>query len=159
LLGRDRQGADIVVLMANGHESRGELIAVRGDSLLLKEQRSGVDVSLKVADIDTVKIVNRPQTLKWGLLGAAACGIAFPAAHYYIFAKEEAYTASDLVSKQATESIVPAAIIGVAFGALVGAGIGISKGKDEVFPLATDPLMRVVYLQRLRFLARIRNSD
>jgi hypothetical protein len=72
-----------------------------------------------------------------------------------MFAKEEAYTASDLVSRAATENLGLAAVIGVAFGTVVGAGIGMSKGKDEVFPLAGDPLMSVVYLQRLRFLARV----
>ena len=151
----EKQGAEVVVRMIDGQESRGELIAVKEMALLLKEEKTGSDLSLKIAEIHTVKIVNRPQPLKWSLLGAVACGIAFPAAKYYLFAKEEATTASDLVSKPATEGLGVAAIIGVAFGTVVGAGVGMSKGRDEVFPLAGDPLMRVVYLQRLRYLARV----
>lgn len=151
----EKQGAEVVVRMLNGRESRGELIAVREETLLLKEEKSGGDLSLKIAEIHSVKIVNQPQPLKWSLLGAVACGIAFPAAKYYLFAKEEAYTASDLVSRRATEGLGTAAVIGVAFGTVVGAGIGMSKGKDEVFPLAEEPPLRVVYLQRLRYLARV----
>ena len=155
----EKQGAEVVVRMIDGQESRGELIAVREETLLLKEEKTGGDLSLKVDKISSVKIINRPQTLKWTLLGAVACGVAFPAAKYYLFATEEAYTASDLVSKRATEGLGVAAVIGVAFGTVVGAGIGMSKGKDDVFPLAGDPVMSVIYLQRLRYLARIKNPD
>jgi hypothetical protein len=154
-LAGEKQGAEVVVRMINGQESRGELIAVKEETLLLKEEKTGGDLSLKIDEINSVKVVNRPQTLKWTLLGAVACGIAFPAAKYYMFAKEEAYTAGDWFSRAATESLGLAAVIGVAFGTVVGAGIGMSKGKDDVFPLAESPLMRVVYLQRLRFLARV----
>jgi hypothetical protein len=159
LLAREKRGAEIIVRMINGQESRGELIAVKAESLIVKEDESGAALSLKIDEINSVKVVHKPQILKWTLLGAATCGIAFSATKYFIFAKEEAATASDWFSRAATEDLGLAAIIGVAFGAAVGAGIGLSKGKDEVFPLAESPLMRVVYLQKLRYLARMPQAD
>jgi hypothetical protein len=64
--------------MINGPESRGELIAVKAESLVVKEAESGSALSLKIDEINSVKVVHKPQTLKWTLLDAATCGIAFP---------------------------------------------------------------------------------
>ncbi len=159
VLGKEKRGAEVVVRMIDRQESTGELIAVKAESLVLKEAESGAALSLKIEDIHSVKVVHKPQALKWGLLGAATCGIAFPAAKYFFFAKEEAYTVSDMFSKTAVEDLGLVAVIGVGIGTLAGVIIGSSKGKDEVFPLAESPLMREVYVQRLRYLARMPQAD
>lgn len=159
LLGREKRGAEVVIRMVSSQESKGELIAVKAESLVLKEAESGAALSLKISEISSVTVVHKPQTLKWGLLSAATCGIAFPAAKYFFFAKEEASTVSEMFSKTAFEDLGLMALIGVGVGALAGAIIGSSKGQEEVFPLEGNPAMRVVYLQRLRHLARMPQAD
>jgi len=42
----EKKGAEIVVQKIDGQQARGELIAVKEDSLLLMEKESGVDMSV-----------------------------------------------------------------------------------------------------------------
>jgi hypothetical protein len=157
LAASEKRGAEVVVQTRGGQESRGELIAVRAESLVIKEAKSEDGLSFKIDEIRSVRIVNRPQTLKWTLMGAVFGGVAFPATKYFLFVKEESYSAGEWFSKRSTEGLGLVAVIGVVVGAVAGTIVGGSKGVDQVFPFE-DPMMRTVYLQRLGYLARVREA-
>ena len=77
-----RSGADLLIILKNGSRYRGELIAVRPDSLLLLDHRTGKDEIAAVADIATVRVVRRSkawQGLLIGLVPGAVGGAALGA--------------------------------------------------------------------------------
>lgn len=78
LSAQEKRGAEIVVTKTNGSLYRGELIAVRPDSLLLLGP-GGKDTSIGLADIGIVRIVRRSPTglltLAGFLLGSGIVGM------------------------------------------------------------------------------------
>ena len=74
---KEKRGAALVVQKNDGQVLKGELIAVKENSLLLLSAE-GADVSVDIKDIDIIKIVRKKQVLKWagiGLLGGALTGV------------------------------------------------------------------------------------
>ena len=69
LTANERRGADLVIYKTDGNQVRGELIAVKENSLLLKEQNSGADVTAAVDEINTIKIVKKSKTGKGAIYG------------------------------------------------------------------------------------------
>jgi hypothetical protein len=78
LAAQEKRGAEVVVTKTNGSLYRGELIAVRPDSLLLLGP-GGKDTSIGLADIGIVRIVRRSPTglltLAGFLLGSGIVGM------------------------------------------------------------------------------------
>ena len=66
---KERRGADIIIQKIDGQRVKGELIAVKQNSLLLRESSSGADVTAVVSDMKTITIVKKSNTLKRGGLG------------------------------------------------------------------------------------------
>ena len=60
----EKKGAEIVIHKMDDQQVKGELIAVKQNSLLLKESGSGVDVSVRVGDIRKVTIVKKSKAEK-----------------------------------------------------------------------------------------------
>jgi len=76
----ERRGATIVVHKKDGAQVKGELIAVKQNSILLLESSSGTDLSIDVPDIKTVGILKKSNTgagFGYGVLigGAVGAGI------------------------------------------------------------------------------------
>jgi hypothetical protein len=71
-----KPGEKLVIQKTDGQKVRGELIAVKQNSLLLKESESGVDVNVEISEIKMIKIVNKPNFLAgvYGFIGGAALG-------------------------------------------------------------------------------------
>jgi len=69
LSAKGRSGADLLITLKNGSKYRGELIAVRPDSLLLLDHRIGKDETAAVADIATVRVVRRSKAWQGLLIG------------------------------------------------------------------------------------------
>lgn len=67
---KERRGADLLILKTDGQVIRGELIAVKQNSLLLKDSKSRADMSVDIKDIKVITIKKKSKTL----LGA---GIGF----------------------------------------------------------------------------------
>ena len=57
------KGADLIIQKKNGANVRGELIAVKQNSLLLMERDSGADVSVDNEDISVIKIVKKSKSV------------------------------------------------------------------------------------------------
>lgn len=82
LSAKDRTGADLLITLKDGSKYRGELIAVRPDSLLLLDHRTKKNETAAVADIATVRVVRRSkawQGFLFGLVPGAAGGAALGA--------------------------------------------------------------------------------
>ena len=67
------KGAEVVIQKRGGLKVRGELIAVKENSLLLMERESGSDVSVDVREIRTIVIVKKPK-LNYGFFGGLLVG-------------------------------------------------------------------------------------
>jgi len=82
LAAQGRRGADLIVTVKDGKEFRGELIAVKPDSLLLLDHMTGKDASAAIAEISVIKILRQSKALSGFLMGfipGAAGGAAWGA--------------------------------------------------------------------------------
>ena len=80
LTAKERKGADLIVQKTDGAKVRGELIAVKENSLLLKERDTGADVSVDIGDVEVIRIVKKQKILKgagWGVLSGGVVGASF----------------------------------------------------------------------------------
>jgi hypothetical protein len=140
LLAGERLGATLVVQKKDGAQEKGELIAVKQNSILLLGSSSGADVSIDVPDIKTIRIVKKSKALPglgYGFLigGGVGAGIGLASGndspgHFVMFTAGQ-----------------KALIIGAVFGA-VGGVVGLLVGglgtKDEIFPIEgkSDPVIQ-----------------
>ena len=82
LAAQGRRGADLIVTVKDGKGFRGELIAVKPDSLLLLDHMTGKDASAAIAEISLIKILRQSKALTGFLTGfipGAAGGAAWGA--------------------------------------------------------------------------------
>jgi hypothetical protein len=73
-----KKGADLIIQKKDGRYERGELIAVKENSLLLMERNSGADVTVDVGDIRVITIVKKSKFLTGagtGLLIGGGIGV------------------------------------------------------------------------------------
>ena len=123
LSARERRGADLVIALKDGHQVRGELIAVKPDSLLLLGL-DGKDESVVVADIATIRIVRRSkawQGLLYGFVPGAVGGAVWASQN------------SDDMGWLA--GIMGGLVVGAASG-LVGLAAGVGAGLDSEISFA-----------------------
>lgn len=75
LSARDKRGADILVALKDGRTVSGELIAVKPDSLLLLGP-AGIDESIGVTDIATIRVLRKRRPGRGALYGTLIGGAA-----------------------------------------------------------------------------------
>jgi hypothetical protein len=127
LTANERRGADLVIYKTNGNQIQGELIAVKQNSLLLKEHDSGADVTAVISEIKTITIVKKSKALMFGGTGlfiGGVCGALFASA---AIGETEDITAEGW-----------AAIFGISFGisaATLGGIIGGIMGIDKTIQI------------------------
>jgi hypothetical protein len=160
LMAKEKRGADILIQKKDGQQVRGELIAVKKDSLLLKETASGVDVSVDVNDMRTITILKKSKTLKNGAIGLLIGGVVGVAAGYF-YDYSRTYTMSSWLStleRKGYEYLIIPGFIGAAIGALVGVATGASAGKDNTIQVEgkSDSEIKEI-MEELRKKARIPN--
>ncbi len=151
LYAKERKGADLMIQKNDGTQVRGELIAVKQNSLLLLDRESGADVAVGIGDAKVITIVKKSKALLGvglGLLLGGGLGSLYG-------------TSTDTYDSD----LRPLAFIvygggGAALGALVGGFFGASAGKDEIIQIEgkSDPEIQE-NLEKLRKQARIRNSQ
>jgi len=144
-----KKGAEIVIQKTDGTKVRGELIAVKQNSMLLTEFESGMDVSVDTDEMELITIVKQSKTGKgalYGFLIGGGIGIVL------------GYTADPDTppSREAT-----AAIVGISvglIGALFGGMWGSSKGKPETTQIEGKSASEIKeILEKLRKKARVKN--
>lgn len=162
LMARERRGADIMIQKKDGQHVKGELIAVKQNSLLLKEHDSGADVTLAVREIKTITIVKKSKTLKQGGMGLLIGGAAGVATCTFLL-----YMGSFMgiawEDIEGTEIFINYALPygllgGCTIGALIGVITGASAGKDKTIQIEgkSEAEIRKI-LEDLRKKARVPN--
>ena len=77
-------GAKLIIQKTNGQQVKGELIAVKKDSLLLKDSQTGADVAVDITETETIKIVMKSKGKSGARIGfgiGATLGIAWVTAY------------------------------------------------------------------------------
>jgi len=64
-----KRGAEFIIQKKDGQQIKGELIAVKPNSLLLLNTE-GKDVSINIEDIKIIKVVEKPKVTRYLLMGA-----------------------------------------------------------------------------------------
>jgi hypothetical protein len=143
LTAKERKGADLIVQRKDGTQVRGELIAVKVNSLLLMERESGTDVSIDISEIKTSRIHRNtliPATI--GLIAGIVVGTE-------VSSQIESTQFMDL-----TPSIVG---LGIALAGLV---IGAAAGADTTIQIEGKSKLEIQeILGKLRKKARVKNSQ
>jgi len=148
----ERRGAEVTIEKNDGRKVSGELIAVKEDTLLLKESQSGADVSIGVDELEAITIEKKSRALLGAGIGFLSGGVmgafAGAAAHNSNSGKFQIFSTKDV-------ALVSGLIVGV-LGSIVGAGIGGMAGKDELmsFKGRSESAIRAD-LRRLRNKARV----
>jgi hypothetical protein len=146
---KERKGAELYIQKKDGHYERGELIAVKKRSLLLKDYVSGVDVSVDIGDVRKITIMRESKLGKgaiWGgIIGAIPVSIA-------IVYDQSQPAPGDF------GMYLPGLAVWIGGGALLGALIGLASGRDETIQIygESDSEAQEV-LDQLRKKARVRN--
>jgi len=123
LYAKERRGAKLSVWKIGGQKIKGELIAVKEDSLLLLESESGADVSVNIKDIDWIRFVKKSKF--W-----TGAGIGFPIGAFAAVI----IGASMELAPEAEGYLRGIAVFG-GIGALLGAIIGSLAGTDETIQI------------------------
>ena len=119
LSAKERRRAEVVVQKLDGQQVRGELIAVKQDSLLLLDSSTATDVSIDIPGIKTINVIKKSKTaLEVGLglgMGGAAAAVGYGSSSLFWHADERQTWAR----------------IGGAIGLLSGVLIGIALSSPE----------------------------
>jgi hypothetical protein len=153
LAAKERRGAELLILEKDGTQIRGELIAVKQNSLLLLDAVSGGDVQANIEDINAVTIIKRSKAGKGALIGfLAGSGIGVISVLLAGGNHEEDVWAgffSDIFRALAVVLFMTA-------GTVIGLIFGAAAGKDEIvrFEGKSPEQIRGI-LEKLRYKARI----
>jgi hypothetical protein len=71
LAAEERQGADAVIAKKDGQAVKGELVAVKEDSLLLLGQSSKTEISVSISEINSIKVKTRTGGSHVLIIGSA----------------------------------------------------------------------------------------
>ena len=151
LLAKERKGADLIIQKTDGQQVRGELIAVKENSLLLLERESGADVMVSIRDVNVITMVKKSKLWKGAGIGFFVGGIAGA-----VFGAANAD--ADKLDLPTGHAMLLVGGIGGALGLLVGGGIGATFGKDETIQIErkSDSEIKGI-LEDLRKKARVPN--
>ncbi len=132
LSAKSRRGADVIVILLDGRQVKGELIAVRNASLVLLSPagpgKDGAVESIDIRDIHSVRVVKRSRAVTGLLIGAATGAIGGS-----IWGHSQAVDEEDELS-----TIGGAVGLGAA-GALIGLIVGAAAGTDDKMVFAGQP--------------------
>jgi len=146
LYAKERRGAKLSVWKIGDQKIKGELIAVKEDSLLLLESESGADVSVNIKDIAEIRTVNKASVTTgavFGILIGGVIGVFWPI--------------GTSVASDGEESGIMAGILIGSGVALISVLIGHMAGsKRYVFSVMTDQEIQEA-LDYLRKKARVRD--
>ncbi len=145
---RGRQGAELIVIKIDGQQIMGELITVKSKSLLLLDNK-GKDVSVDIANIRIITIVNKSKAGKGALYGLLTGIIA---GGVYKLARE------GIVGQGPSPSWLDGFILFGLPAVIIFAIIGAVAGTDETIQIEgmTDSEIQKA-LDKLRKKARVPN--
>ena len=124
-----KPGVNLVFCKLDWQQVEGELIGVKGNSRLLKELGTGVDLSVDITDIRAITIVKNSNLLSgvgFGLIIGAGFGTLIGWG-----GTDDSGSFSILFSSNAAENIRDWGILFGLLGTAVGGIVGAVGGKDE----------------------------
>jgi hypothetical protein len=168
MFAQGRKGADLIIQKKNGAQVRGELIAVKQNSLLMLERDSGADVTIPINDIQVIQIVKKSQLF----LGVLAGGLIAGAFGTIVEGSREPYKPSGSYTGPYPEFYYGirgafddmfsglGIAIGVLIGAIVGGIAGAAAGTDKKIQTRgrSDSAIQEI-LKELSKKARIKNAQ
>lgn len=137
IIGKSRKGAKLRIYKTDGHQIKGELIAVRKKSILLMESVSSTDVSIGVGEIELIKIMRKPKTLIGTGLGLAI-GAGVGALTGFLFGSDQPEHPEEPGEYKARTASQKALTVGMLFGLIgaIGGGItGAYAGEEEAIQI------------------------
>lgn len=136
---------------------RGELIAVKKDSILILDRYSGADVTIDFRDIGVIRIVKKSKALRGAGLGLII-GAAGGALIGYADGDSELGTPDNPSLLTADQKALISGIVFGILGAVIGGAAGAGAGADKIiiFEGKTDSEIQEI-LENLRKKARIKN--
>jgi hypothetical protein len=147
---KERKGADVIIQRVDGIRVKGELIAVKQESILLLTKDLGIDMTIDLRDIRVIKIVRGSYALAGGIIGLIIGGVI----GYHIGYR---YLEDDFLfgSYKSLTGVFGAAIGGV-LCAFIGTGIGFAVRVDETIQIEgkSDAAIQAI-MKNLRKKARI----
>jgi len=153
MFANEKRGADLIILRTDGTQVRGELIAVKQNSLLLMERESGADVTVEIVDTQAITIKKKSYVLEWTVASLlVGTGVGFMIG--------SSLESNDSSAWNLTEGIPTAAgtVIGSAIG--LGAGLVVGLATKKSYPIQfegkSDSEIKEI-LEELRKKARIKN--
>ena len=154
LTAKGRKGADLIVWKTNGQGVRGELIAVKENSLLLLERESGADVTIDIGDVSKIRIVKKSKILQGAGYGALV-GVGTVAV---LIALGPGNGGGGDDEELGLYLFIIACFIGIP--SVIGGLIGAASGIDKTFKLEDKSNLEIQkILEKLRKKARVRNSQ
>jgi hypothetical protein len=149
LSAQEKRGVDLIVTFRDGRQLRGELVAVKKDALLLVNP-VGMDESVVVADISSIRIPKKSRVLTGLLAGFLIGGIAGGVIGH------KSGQGDPWDEKMGTAGGI---ILFGGLAGLLGLAAGAAMGSDETirFEKMTDSDVEKA-LHRLRSKARVRNA-
>ncbi len=151
MFAKERKGADLIIQKTDGQQVRGELIAVKQNSLLLLERESGADVTVDIEDVSEITHAGKSKVFQGfgaGLVVGSFLGATVGA------------VASKYVYGDGSEITIGSAVIGGLAGLIAGGYIGESAGKDVTIQIEgkSDSEIQEI-LEELRIKARVKNAQ
>jgi hypothetical protein len=151
IVAKERRGVELEIFKNDNKQLKGELIAVKKDSILLLESSSASDISVSISDVDRIKILGKSKTL-WraaqGFLVVGGTGATIGAIS----------SSSDFSRLTPARGALVGGVIGGLAGLLLGTIFGLEEGADKTIQIAgkNDDEIRPA-LRDLRSKARIRD--
>ncbi len=149
---KERKGADVIIQSIDGIRVRGELIAVKQDSILLLDKYLGADMTIDFRNIGVIKIVRESNALAGGIIGLVIGG----AIGFLIGYPQGDDNGFVIISRPQAGGI--GAAIGGVLGALIGIGIGEAVRSVKTIQIEgkSDSELKEI-LEKLRKKARVQN--
>ena len=161
---RKKHGANLVILKKDGQAIKGELIAVKQNSLLLLDKESGADVSVGIKDVRVIKVVKKSKLLVAGLgslIGGGAAGAIIGASLWVLGLPVMAIFGEAGIESwkdDFPDLLWGGVLIGAGIGLLLGVSSGAASGIDKTIQIEGMSALEIKEaMDKLRKKARIRD--
>jgi hypothetical protein len=154
VIAQGRRGAEVVVNQKYGNPVKGELVAVKKDSILLLKSEAQQDVSVNISEISSITVIKKPKILESAGLGlligggvGALAGLASGTGNFFGFH-----------NVSAGNKAAGLGLCGGGIGLVGGLIYGMAKRHEEKLQIEgkSDPEVQVI-LKQLASNARVRD--
>jgi hypothetical protein len=160
MFAQEKQGALILVSKVDGQLIKGELVAVKQNSLLLLDSNLNLDVNVDIGEIDQIEVIRKDKGAVIGgsIVGGALLGGIIAGSRESKFPEKDNPLEEAISSLYRTAETGVNAIIGIVGGILVGTLVGVGLSSNQVFMIEGSSNTEIDFiLKKLHKKARIPN--